>query len=245
MSVSLRKKALAPERSSDMIHHSSHRFERKFVFEHLHPGVVEMWIKQNPALFRTAYPARFVNNVYFDSPDFHAYQQNKEGVPQRTKIRVRWYGPRLGRIEAPVLEFKKKQGSVGTKDSYPLPAFELSSALSLNGLLAAISAAPLPTNAHHLIAGVQPALLNRYHRQYYVSADGQFRLTLDSSLEYYRVARAGNGSQLPHGKPRLIVLELKYPNEAALETHHLSQTFATRVTRLSKYVTGIDGLYGR
>jgi hypothetical protein len=220
------------------------RFERKLVFQHRTRAQVELWIKLNPALFREAFPPRFVNNIYFDTPGFRHYLANKDGIAARTKVRIRWYGALIGRVDRPVLEFKHKHGLVGHKEAFPLHPFVLDDVLSRPEAISAVLPADLPPDARGRLAGVRPTLLNRYHRQYCVSADGRCRLTLDSGLEYHRPnAQNGNGPRSLETRD-VVVVEIKYANEAASGVDSVTNGFPGRVMRMSKYATGIEALLG-
>ena len=218
-----------------------YRYERKFVVEHRDAHEVALWVRQNPAMFRPAYPLRWVNNIYFESPGFQYYFDNKDGLEKRKKIRVRWYGPLFGRVERPMLEFKIKAGLVGRKESYRLPALVMGKATGLEALASALPAAELPLLVQRELAFVVPTLLNRYHRQYYVSADGAHRLTLDAGLEFYRCLSPTHAFVERRSAPRLIVLELKYPESAAGGAESITNAFPVRLTRMSKYVLGLEG----
>ena len=67
-------------------------------------------IRQHPALFREVYPDRTVNSLYLDSPARRDYFQHVNGVANRVKTRLRWYGPLTGPVERPTLERKFKRG---------------------------------------------------------------------------------------------------------------------------------------
>ena len=219
------------------------RYERKLVVEHRDPREVRHWVRQNPALFREAYPPRWVNNIYFDSLEFQQYFDNKDGADCRRKIRVRWYGPVFGRVDRPTLEFKIKAGLMGRKEAYPLPAFVVAPATGLDPLTAALRAAELPLLVRRELAFASPRLLNRYHRQYYISADGAYRLTLDAELEFYRLRPHVHSFLERCAVPGVTVLELKFHDGAASAAEFITNAFPVRLTRMSKYVQGIEGLY--
>lgn len=84
-------------------------------------------IHLHPMVFSTAYPDRSVNNIYFDTEDFQYYRDNVEGVSNRRKIRIRWYGDWENREVSPVLEYKIKRGPVGYKTSYKLAPVKMNS----------------------------------------------------------------------------------------------------------------------
>ena len=111
------------------------RFERKFFIKNYSQTEILNTIKQHPAIFKDIYHSRQVNNVYFDSLGFKNYIANVEGVAEREKVRVRWYGEKFGNIENPILEFKIKRGYLGFKKYYPLKTFTMSEKTGTSDLL--------------------------------------------------------------------------------------------------------------
>ena len=87
----------------------SYRFERIFIIPERFAHSIEEVIKSNSAFMRKIFYPRFVNNIYFDDPSFRFYFENIDGVAERMKMRIRWYGNLTGRIKKPVLELKQKK----------------------------------------------------------------------------------------------------------------------------------------
>jgi hypothetical protein len=220
---------------------SAFRYERKFVPPGLSRQDLLALVRRHPAAFQQAFPERVVNNVYFDTPGLDFYFEHLNGVSRRLKVRIRWYGACTGRIEQPVLEFKRKRGLVSCKDTCPLPALDLDGDLSaeLRGLLETPGAAE--TAGVHL-GLLQPALANRYHRCYFRSALTGIRLTVDWGLEFYSM----DGNHQPLGRPvagqSAVVIELKYGVAQAEQAVELANAFPFRAVRCSKYVLGIQRL---
>lgn len=223
---------------------SGFRFERKYHITRVPTAEIEHWVRRCPAMFHEAFPPRFVNNIYFDSPGLSAYFQNLDGLAARTKLRIRWYGALLGPIAKPVLEFKIKRGLVGTKESYPLQPFTLQPGWDTAALQPVLAASDLPPKVRVELGHVEPALINRYHRKYFVSADGHYRITIDSALEFYRVHRHDNRFLHRNTLHDSTVMELKYSGEIADLDDRITNFFPFRVTRMSKYVSGLEGVEG-
>jgi hypothetical protein len=219
------------------------RCERKFLLWRLSLPEALASVRRHQALFRQAYPPRFVNNVYFDSPDLRDYHDHVQGVAHRAKHRVRWYGPLEGRIAAPVFERKLKQGLVSGKVTVPLPAlfFNGGGARALHAAL--LADAGMPEAVRRTLRQLEPSLINRYHRHYFVSADGRLRLTLDADLCFFS-AHNGAGSNAGQSLRELpLVLELKF---APLDTDHaaaMTNALPYRLQRCSKYVLGLECLH--
>jgi VTC domain-containing protein len=214
------------------------RYERKFLTQHLTLPEVLVIVRRHAAGFREAYPARIVNNVYLDSPWLSAYHEHVNGACNRVKNRVRWYGKSNGRIGQPVLERKLKCGLVSGKTTQLLPPMDLDGKLFRTQLESVLRIARIPERLRAAVRGLQPSLLNRYRRHYFLSADRRFRLTVDSELEF------GSPRDLaqhrPMLQPRLIIIELKFESQHADHAQLITGHLPFRLARCSKYVLGIE-----
>ena len=220
------------------------RYERMLVTETLGLAEVLALVCRHPALFREAFPPRVVNHIYLDSPDLQDYQDHISGVSSRTKTRIRWYGAWSGDGLAATLEQKLKHGLVSGKASQPLPPISVNGRVSDSAIRAVLQAADLPPRRRLALAPLQPALLNRYHRHYFVSADRRFRLTVDSALRFAAARPAGVSPTAFHGPTSTIVIELKYACAEADAASAVTNALPLRIARCSKYVLGIDQVRG-
>lgn len=206
------------------------RYERKFAVETPDAAVVRLALRRHPALFRQLYPPRYVNNVYLDTPARAAAHHNLEGMPDRWKARVRWYGPFRGSTAA-ALELKRKHGNVGGKETFPLPDFEFTPEMS--GTEAIGRDLPAPVAA--ALIGLEPVMANRYHREYYATPDRRFRATIDSDLTYVAVGRHRPAVR----RRRFVILEVKYERRWDQCAHEICAEFPFRITKFSKYADGL------
>ena len=211
------------------------RYERKYKLPEMNAPMVHEVIRMHPACFQELYPPRWVNNIYFDTPDFVAFNDNIAGVSHRRKYRIRWYGRPVENISKPRLEIKIKENEVGRKESFPL----LSTAPSLNNTAALI------IEARKLLGKgteLQAVLLNSYYRSYWGTSNGEFRLTVDSQLQY-GATRFTSSSHFLTYRDEGTVLEVKYPIALSEESDFIAQYLPFRQTKSSKYVTGIYKVY--
>jgi VTC domain len=221
---------------------SNPRYERKFVTDSLGLPEVLALVRRHPAGFRETYPARCVNNLYLDSPELSDYHDHVNGVAHRTKTRIRWYGDGAGRIATPTLEHKLKCGLVSGKASHRLPPLSMNGHVSRPDLEAAFDGANLPGLTRSVLHHLQPSLLNRYQRHYFQSADGRFRLTVDSNLQF-AAARQAQGMGVSFRPPdALVVIELKYGLAEAEYAAPVTNSLPFRLARCSKYVLGVTSL---
>jgi SPX domain protein involved in polyphosphate accumulation len=223
---------------------NAYRYERKFLVDELLPGQAEAVIKLHPRLFYAPYPPRFVNNLYFDTPDMENYYDNVNGAAHRRKVRVRWYGAPIGELNQPVLEIKVKDGLVGTKYAYRLAPFCLDQRCSSGDFKAWRLRSDLPENVRRELDNQEVVLFNRYYRRYYASRDGHFRVTLDTEMAFYK-ANGVFGNAFIHRQVnyRELVVELKYEVDQEMQANRVAGYFPFRVTRNSKYVQGIERVY--
>ncbi len=206
------------------------RYERKYKIEHLSKSAVEQAVNLHPAGFRKIFPNRQVNNIYFDTPDYQTGIQNIEGVNQRKKYRVRWYGEDLQVLKKPRFETKIKHNELGTKQILKLEDTQLSD-------LAQITSQINVQQQNRLLL-LYPTLLNTYQRSYFGTADGKFRMTIDWDLHFYPPLHKTAFSQYPLSQ-KGVVLELKYEEAEDELANEIFRYLPFRQTKNSKYVTGL------
>jgi hypothetical protein len=221
------------------------RYERKFVADKVPRTVAESIVKQNSAFFAATFPARQVNNIYFDTPGMDCYFDNLFGVSHRWKVRIRWYGKMFGKIKRPILEFKIKKAFTGTKKSFELPDFELPSDGFEGGFRYSwFSSAGLPDEVLAKLFGLQPVLLNGYERSYFESRDKKFRITVDNKMEYFNLNPAWNHFLHGYKEFAKTVIELKYDAVWQDDAESITNQFPFRVDKNSKYISGVSYFRG-
>ena len=206
------------------------RYERKYKIDHLSKYAVEQAVKLHPAGFRKIFPNRQVNNIYFDTADYQTGLQNIEGVNQRKKYRLRWYGQDLQQIDKPRFETKIKHNELGTKQIIQFESTQLAN------LAAITEAVNQQAQNRHLL--LYPSLLNTYQRSYFGTANGKFRMTVDWDLHFYPLLHKTAFSQHPQSQES-VILELKYEESEDNNAKDIFNYLPFRQTKNSKYVTGI------
>jgi hypothetical protein len=219
------------------------RYERKFLPGSLRLEEVLAAVKLHPAGFRLTYPDRIVNNVYLDTPSLQDYVAHASGARRRSKTRIRWYGRLAVPVERPVLERKLKWAGLGGKHAHPLTPAPAGPAWANRYLREALDGASLPDALRLSLRHVEPVVFNRYRRHYLQSADGRFRLTVDSDLQLYAVPRTGRalGPALRLGE---TIVEVKYAPRHAERAPEITSRLPFRLARYSKYVAAIELLRG-
>lgn len=209
------------------------RYERKYRIEGLSPPWVNQALRSHPASFRPLFPDRQVNNIYFDTPTLDEFYQNVAGNPQRRKHRLRWYGTVSEQLLSPVFEIKIKDGELGSKESQALPTTPWSELRTLFRQVPALKYLPL-----------RPVLINSYQRSYWGSADGRFRITIDSKLNFAPFSWSHPPVKTQFFDDMACVLELKYEQEDDQAAQAIFAHLPFRLTKNSKYVMGVNVVMG-
>lgn len=207
------------------------RYEIKYAVDVLDEASVTASLLMHPASFRKAYPDRKVNNIYLDTSSFHCFHQNIEGQPRRKKMRLRWYGNHDLPTQKSTLEIKNKDAELGWKDSFPINGSTITDSTSLLKEI---------TNTAHYQGNLIPTLHNSYHRAYYISQNGIFRITLDTHQSFripFTQMKALPMTRYP------IIVELKYDQAHSEKAKDITDYLAFRQTKNSKYTVGIQDLY--
>ncbi len=210
-----------------------YRYERKYRIEAATLLEIKQAILQSPVSFQTSFPDRQVNSLYLDNPQFAALQDNLNGIAERSKFRIRWYGDNWTVAQQPILEKKIKINKLGTKERQSLPDFVLDADFSLTDYLA--------TNLPDLNS-LHPVVLIAYHRSYYETFDHRVRLTIDSNIRHTLV-----NNNLIFGNHFLkdpdIILEIKYGENEERHLENIFQHLPFRLTKNSKFVNGVIANY--
>ena len=152
------------------------RFERKWIFKSNNSlALINALIRSN-LFFRTQYPARNVNSVYFDTYNYTSIRQNLDGVSNKKKIRVRWYGNK-DIMTNPVLEIKSKKGFETKKESSSIKELDN---IKLSDLHIIKEKLNKKLKSKKII---NPILTTHYEREYFVSLNKKIRATIDYNLK--------------------------------------------------------------
>ena len=222
---------------------SDYRYEKKFVINNPSHYYIINFIKQNKYCFQKSYEDRVVNNIYFDTDNMDYYRDNIEGNNRRKKVRIRWYGKQNGEIKKPILQFKIKQNNLGKKIEYKLNDFLLNNNYNQNNQFLQFKKANLPEKIIENLSYLNIILMNSYNRQYYESKILNVRLTLDTSIKYYKLNKIQNNFVYNIKDYNSNIIELKYTSELSNKINCLTNTFPFRVVKNSKYINGYNLLF--
>jgi hypothetical protein len=215
------------------------RYERKFAVDSKDIKSFLYLVKVHPALFTETYAERRVNSLYFDSEDYAYYQDTTLGKSERRKVRLRWYGNQIECIGDGNIEIKSKSGHLGSKESYPLGTFATEDFVSNYRKYIHASEA-LDEGCKQLFRLLRPIIIVSYLRRYFVSADKNYRITLDYDLGFYDLHAGFN--PLRKVPSDVCVLELKYAYEQDELARTITSSIPNRYSRSSKYRIGLESL---
>jgi len=203
--------------------------------------VLELMVAHHPAMFREQYPPRFVNNIYYDTCNLDHLFHHINGAAKRVKVRVRWYGDLFGYVGKPVLEYKQKVGLVGIKSGFDLSPFTFNKKFNFFDVASSIMSSDVMEGIKQDLKLLEPVLVNRFYRKYYLSVDKKFRLTIDYNITSYKTVSFNRDSGGPKNTFEYMVMELKYGQKEEASSHHVWNYFPFRLYKNSKYVRGMLG----
>jgi len=207
------------------------RFERKWIFNSKdYLALINSLIRSN-LFFKKHYPKRRVNSIYFDTSNYDSIRQNLDGVSNKKKIRIRWYGEQ-NKLIKPVLEIKSKKGSETKKENFKIKELNDLKFPDLKNLKIIKDTVNLKTNSKKAI---YPILTTNYDREYFISDNGKIRATIDYNLKSVYLK---NLSQLDIVKNFSLacILELKYSTKLDKYVRKNLKNITLRLSKNSKFV---------
>ena len=207
------------------------RFERKWIFKSENYLALINTLLRSDLFFTNQYPQRKVNSIYFDDTNFSSIRENLNGVSDKKKIRIRWYGIEKKLIK-PQLEIKGKKGSETRKRNYSIN--ELNN-LKFSDLKNIEKIKNLVNSKIKLKKIIYPVLSTHYDRQYFISNNSKIRATVDYNMQSVYLK---NISQIKIVKnfSKVCILELKYPTRLDLYVRRKLKNITLRLSKNSKFV---------
>ena len=207
------------------------RFERKWLFRSNNYLALINSLIRSKLFFRTQYPLRKVNSIYFDTYDYNSIRENLDGVSNKKKIRIRWYGDK-NTTKNPIIETKSKKGFETKKESMPIRELDDLKVFSLKNLKILKETINLKLKQKKII---YPVLTTHYEREYFISLNGKIRATIDYDLKSVFL---NNSSQIDIIKnfKNICILELKYSTSLDKYVRKNLKDISLRLSKNSKFV---------
>ena len=88
---------------------SPYRYERKWIITNQNFDEVFISLKRSKLFFVSQHNDRNINSLYFDDSSLSTIHQKLDGINDKEKFRLRWYGD-IKVLKDPKLEVKYKNG---------------------------------------------------------------------------------------------------------------------------------------
>lgn len=150
-----------------------------------------------------------IRSLYFDDPNFSAYEEKTAGVRDREKYRLRCYNYNTGFVR---LERKEKRGDLTRKKGQTVTQAQ-ARALQNGEYTLTEEDSLLQEFSHKIASGLRPAVLVDYDRTPFVCSAGQTRITIDENIRtkpYDADLWAANTAMIPVLEGGQAVLEVKF-----------------------------------
>ena len=207
------------------------RFERKWLFKNNDYLTLINSLTRSKLFFRNQYPLRNVNSIYFDTHDYISIRQNLDGVSNKKKIRIRWYGEK-DVLTKPIIEIKSKKGFETKKESIPIKELDNLELISIKNLKTIQDKLNLKLKQKKII---YPVLTTHYEREYFISSNGKIRATVDYNLKSIFLSNLSQIDIIKNFK-NICILELKYSTGLDKYVRENLKDISLRLSKNSKFV---------
>jgi len=218
------------------------RYEIKIPLRDTPLFLIRRWLRLHPDAFRETFPPRQVNNIYFDSHDLICFSNHIDGIYTRQKLRLRWYG-KAKNFNASQLEIKRKQGILGSKLIQQVHAPFSLQQQTWSHIQQVLVENLAPMQAE-MIAVSRPVLVNWYQREYYESADGAIRLTMD--FDHHTCDQRFTDTpnvDFPEPFNDIPLIEVKAHQQHYKRLANTLAAFPVRAEQFSKFLDGMTSIY--
>jgi len=206
------------------------RYERKWVINNIDCNQIFILLFKSNFSFSYQYVDRYVNSIYFDDQNFSSIRQNFDGISEKKKYRLRWYGD-LSKISKPVFEIKNKSSFEVFKENINFPIADGLNLFNFNDLKKIEEAINTQFNFKNKIF---PILTTHYLRSYFVSSNKLIRATIDRDLKSVKLYQNKNTNIINQYSD--IILELKYDLDLDDYVRSNFNNFSFRLSKNSKFI---------
>ena len=207
------------------------RFERKWLFRSNNYLALINSLIRSKLFFRTQYPLRKVNSIYFDTYDYKSIRENLDGVSNKKKIRIRWYGDK-NTTKNPIIETKSKKGFETKKESMPIRELHDLKVFNLKNLKILKETINSKLKQKKII---YPVLTTHYQREYFISLNGKIRATIDYDLKSVFLNNLSQIDIIKNFK-NICILEFKYSTSLDKYVRKNLKDISLRLSKNSKFV---------
>jgi len=227
---------------------NNYRSEIKFVCYQHNYFLLKNWIKLHKFNFFKEYEDRNVNNIYFDSFNYKAFNDNLSGLPSRLKIRYRWYGNLFSknRENEGSLEFKFRKNIYGYKKIFKIKDLNLNLNSKWSDIKNKILNALTPEYKILYNINSEKILINQYKREYFISKNKKLRITLDKNIKIFdqRFTFEKPNFKFKNYTQDYSVIEFKFNKDDKILLNDLDISVPIKASRNSKYINGVRSILG-
>ena len=206
------------------------RYERKFIINNLSIPELENLLRFSSLKFKKNFIQRKVNSIYFDDYNSNSILENLDGNNFKTKFRLRWYGDKK-LIKSPVLELKKKESYINSKELFKIKNFKKIkfSKKNINLLLNQLK------KKFIFLLNKSAISSTHYNRLYFISSKKNVRATIDFNINYFDIKNYINLNKYS----KSIILEIKYLNKDDEIVRKNLENISFRISKNSKYLNSL------
>lgn len=157
-------------------------------------------------------------SVYFDTPELKLYNEHKNRVPSRQKIRIREYSNGDKYLE---IKTKSEDGKT-SKQRIPIKQMNIYDNFVW-----------VKENLKYNIQKLNHVLNVKYLRLTFISQDYHERITIDFNIEFFNLLNNTNK------KIGDVIIEIKQDNNCKSNIKEVIKTFNIEETHFSKYYNGL------
>jgi|TARA_B110001452_G_scaffold255158_1_gene247307 SPX domain protein involved in polyphosphate accumulation len=206
------------------------RFERKWVFNSIDHNQLFILLNRSNFSFVTQFLDRQVNSIYFDDEHHTSIIQNIDGIAEKKKYRLRWYGE-FASIKNPTFEIKSKKGFEVSKKNFDLPKIHNFNLFDYNDIK---KIEILINDTFNFKNKLFPILTTHYLRSYFISSNMLVRSTVDRNLKSILLYNNRNLNIIKEYKD--IILEFKYDLNLDEYVRKNLGNISSRFSKNSKFV---------
>ena len=219
-------------------HEDLHRFELKSMIKGRLIDDLMLNLSLHPSSLRKIYPDRTINNIYFESNNYLSLNDNIDGISNRKKLRLRWYGNK----ESPdnlCIESKCKLNGYGWKKKQLINS-SVCLVKSWRQIKSNLESQVHDNFTRLALSFSHPVIINSYKRQYFGDFNESIRITVDTEIRYFdqRFYKKPNFHINALADENLIV-EIKSNRKNRKFLESFLQNFSFPISKNSKYVTAM------
>ena len=208
------------------------RLERKWTYINVNNLILYNALLRSNFHFSVHYPKRQINSLYFDDQNYSSINENLDGVSEKKKYRIRWYGSK-NKLNNPIFEIKSKKNYESFKRLINLKKLNnlfIFKHENLNFVKEFLN------NQYRFNKIIYPVLTTHYDREYLISNNGLIRATLDYNIQSVFL-KENNDLNINRNYYSNTILEIKYDVNLDKYVRENLKNISSRLSKNSKFVT--------